>query len=372
MSYDTWSSCLFCRTRVLVCNEESLGEMQGSRAEQDEIARLRGELERKDAMLASFRPEAMAMLYAELEKNSAELEVAALQEELAAKELQRQEIAVQRQDSLSARPTQDVQVASQRQDSLMLPWLPQMPQPEYGSNQSARTHEDALFMLSETVSDSYGQDGARLGSLLRERGWLPHLMRVLEDSTATVTMRQHTLLVLSNLCCDAFDIASSLSKRLLLAYSFDGIIFEYLHAADELTLTYACALIQNLTNDTEWSARVFSRGAQRQLAKLCESPMERVVQYAAGALKNVSMNTAAALPTAALQAVTARTTEVPAPLRPSSPPSHTCRTLPASFVPPALCPLITPSTLHPPQHTFLATPSRWPFSTSSSAAPFAS
>lgn len=148
--------------------------------------------------------------------------------------------------------------------------------------------EVAVFTLSEMVSNSFDDDGARLGAIMREQNGLSQLTWLLADSTQPVDVHQQALLLLGNLCSDSVDRNSMLSKRYLLLSGVERVLFHFLKADDEFTLMFACGLVQNLCHDAEWSARAMAHGVDASLARLLAHEDDNVVKYAAGALKNIS------------------------------------------------------------------------------------
>ena len=142
---------------------------------------------------------------------------------------------------------------------------------------------------------------------------------LLADPSQPLEAHQQTLLLLGNLCSDAVDGASVLSKRVLLANGFEAIIFNYLSHRDEFALMFACGVVQNLTNDSEWSTRALHHGVEKQLSKLVTTHTdENVVRYAAGALKNMSVTSFTELSSEARHAIEERSHSVGATL------THAC------------------------------------------------
>lgn len=151
--------------------------------------------------------------------------------------------------------------------------------------------QDSLYTLSEMVSYAYGQDGARLGEIMRDHGGLMQLTKILSDRTQPLDIHQQVLLLLGNLCSDSVDSASMQSKRYLLRTGVEGALFECLQSDDPYVLMFTCGAVQNLCHDAEWSARAVAYGADRTLSELLAHGDEKVVKYAAGALKNIASTT---------------------------------------------------------------------------------
>lgn len=91
---------------------------------------------------------------------------------------------------------------------------------------------------------------------------------------------QQTLMLLGNLCSDAVDANSRITKRALLRAGADRTIFSQLALAekgDALTLMFCCGLIQNLSLDRSWAECVLQRGVDKLLDSLVHHPDENVV-----------------------------------------------------------------------------------------------
>ena len=146
---------------------------------------------------------------------------------------------------------------------------------------------EALDALSEMLSFAYGGDGAIIGEVMRRHGGLRVLVDHLEAG-APDDVCHVTLLLLGNLCSDAVDPNSRLSKRALLRSNADSVLFMQLASEDHIRLALACGVIQNLTLDASWAEMAMQRGADRMLGALLAHPNEQVVQYATGALSNIT------------------------------------------------------------------------------------
>ena len=151
--------------------------------------------------------------------------------------------------------------------------------------------EDALLTLSEMVSTSFDLEGNRLGATMRAQGGLTQLILLLTDVTQPLDVQQQALLLLGNLCSDSVDSASAFSKRVLLHNGAERVIFSFLRSEDAYILMFACGLIQNLCHDVGWSERAMAHNVNDQLLSLLVHEDANVVKYAAGALKNMTMNT---------------------------------------------------------------------------------
>ena len=107
------------------------------------------------------------------------------------------------------------------------------------------------MVLIEMVSESFGEDGRVLGDLLRGAGVPLPLTALLSDDDPAI--QNQALFVIGNLCSDAVDADSSLTKEALLNAGADLVLFGSLEATDEDTLELACASLQNLCHDARWA-----------------------------------------------------------------------------------------------------------------------
>ena len=180
----------------------------------------------------------------------------------------------------------------------------------YLASQTQEEQHDALFTVAEMVSYAYGDDGARIGEMMRSQGGLTQLTWILSDPQQPLDVQQQVLLLLGNLCSDSVDPASMLSKRYLLNMGVEGVLFSFLQSDDTPTLIFTCGAVQNLCHDTEWSARALGHGVDRQLTALLGHEDSNVVKYAAGALKNISSTTQTELASEQKGAIELRAREV--------------------------------------------------------------
>ena len=144
---------------------------------------------------------------------------------------------------------------------------------------------DALQDLSELIEDAYGDDGAATGRELRAQGGVNVLATLLMEPYPE--MQACVLQTLGNVCSDSVDPKSHETKSLLVAAGGDQVIFECLLSDDESVLFMACAVLQNLCNEPEWSQIVVQQRAYIGLEALLVHPEERVQRYSAGALRNL-------------------------------------------------------------------------------------
>ena len=74
------------------------------------------------------------------------------------------------------------------------------------------TREAAVEVLSEIVATAFGDDGARMGRVIRESGAIDDLRDLLSHEPT----REATLLVLGNIVSDSVDPGSAATKIALL------------------------------------------------------------------------------------------------------------------------------------------------------------
>ena len=139
------------------------------------------------------------------------------------------------------------------------------------------TCAEALEALSDMVGHAYGGDGLIIGEVMRQKGGLLALVDLL-TSGAPDDMCQQALLLLGNLCSDAVDAKSRLSKRALLQANAAAVIFLQLASQDEVTLTMACGAVQNLALDVAWAELAMKSAVDQLLGTLVAHPNELVVR----------------------------------------------------------------------------------------------
>ena len=144
---------------------------------------------------------------------------------------------------------------------------------------------DGLIELSEVIDGAFGEDAALLGEEVRELEGVMVLAWLINDPE--VEVQQQALLVLGNLCSDACDPNSYLTKQQLLLAGADRTITMVLQSEDANVLLYACGCIQNLCVDDEWAHALIENHVEVRLAQLLVHENYRIVSYAAGAIKNV-------------------------------------------------------------------------------------
>ena len=78
------------------------------------------------------------------------------------------------------------------------------------SSSDLETRLDAAEGLGEMCQDAYGADGAAFGAKMRELGGLKLLTSMLSEPA--LDMQAQVLLIIGNLCSDAVDYHSSMTK----------------------------------------------------------------------------------------------------------------------------------------------------------------
>ena len=109
-------------------------------------------------------------------------------------------------------------------------------------------------------------------------------------ATGSEQTKYGTLQLLVNLCSDAVDPASGLTKRSLLEHGAGPTVLAFTRSAGGDGQVLACAALQNLVSAPEWARLVVSTGHMTTLERLVqsdESDEAVLVRYAAGTLKNV-------------------------------------------------------------------------------------
>ena len=109
-------------------------------------------------------------------------------------------------------------------------------------------------------------------------------------ATGSEQTKYGALQLLVNLCSDAVDPASGLTKRSLLEHGAGPTVLAFTRSAGGDGQVLACAALQNLVSTPEWARLVVSTGHMTTLEQLVESDESDeavLVRYAAGTLKNV-------------------------------------------------------------------------------------
>lgn len=147
---------------------------------------------------------------------------------------------------------------------------------------------DAVEQIAEHIGEAFGAQGAALGSTLRDSGIVERLARLVGDPSQTI--KCHALLALGNLCSDAVDSHSSRTKALLLELGMDGALMDCVASTEPSVLLVACATLQNLCHNPAWAARVLADGVEKRMEALLTHEDPRIVRYASGALKNLTLS----------------------------------------------------------------------------------
>ena len=146
--------------------------------------------------------------------------------------------------------------------------------------------EENLDMLIDLVSQSFGEDGAALGDVVRRARGHVTLSWLLCDPEASV--RSRALFLLANLSSDTVDHLSILTKRQLLDCGCASRLLPCLSDDEDDVVAYACAALQNLASSDDWALVLqLHSGALSQISQHAVEHSSPMVQsYAAGALRN--------------------------------------------------------------------------------------
>ena len=140
---------------------------------------------------------------------------------------------------------------------------------------------DALEQLSDMVGAAFDEEGAAIGNTVRVCGGVSDLARMLSDPSPQV--QNEVLVMLGNLCSNAVDPNSQLTKNLLLQSGAAEPLVACLQSADAALLTCATGCLQNLCHDVAWSSLIVSLDAEQRLEELLRHHEPMVVRYASGA-----------------------------------------------------------------------------------------
>ena len=154
---------------------------------------------------------------------------------------------------------------------------------------SGSPHERAAasLFLAQQVETTSGTEAAALGDSLRVLGGVELLARLVSDSRAEV--RRAVLMILANLCSDAFDPASALTKCLA-RDCVEPVVGILRHDEDEVARLYALALLQNVCADSGAAERAVKAGVLPLLSALLEDGDDDslLCRYAVGCTQNIA------------------------------------------------------------------------------------
>ena len=150
---------------------------------------------------------------------------------------------------------------------------------------------DGLYELALLVDSAFGEQAALLGHAVREAGAIPVLGWLAVDANSSPDVQQQALLVLGNLCSDAADPNSHLSKAELLKAGGSGSMVLAIEQTDDASvLVYACGCLQNLCQDVNWAQALLVEDVHVRLTELLDHNDAKVRHYAAGTLRNVQLS----------------------------------------------------------------------------------
>ena len=111
----------------------------------------------------------------------------------------------------------------------------------YGVRRGADEEEKlaACMELAKYVNNAFGYEASKLGSHLRFTKGLAFILQLLYEGQAPI--QRIGLMVLSNLCSDAFDPLSNLTKKQVLNAQIFERIKDFVYSGDQVAQTYAVA-----------------------------------------------------------------------------------------------------------------------------------
>ena len=113
------------------------------------------------------------------------------------------------------------------------------------------TRKEALVWFCNLVSRSYGEDGEAVGDTVRAAGGIQTILWMLDDPSRDI--QQKVLYLCASLASDAVDLNSEETKEIMRESGAEYRLLPFLYAEDKGLLFYACATLQNLCKDPEWS-----------------------------------------------------------------------------------------------------------------------
>ena len=157
----------------------------------------------------------------------------------------------------------------------------------YGVRRGADEEEKlaACMELAKYVNNAFGYEASKLGSHLRFTKGLAFILQLLYEGQAPI--QRIGLMVLSNLCSDAFDPLSNLTKKQVLNAQIFERIKDFVYSGDQVAQTYAVACLQNLCKEIAFAKLLRSYELTEELERLVTvSPNPHLRKFAAGALFN--------------------------------------------------------------------------------------
>ena len=154
----------------------------------------------------------------------------------------------------------------------------------------------ALEELAELIDSAEGEWASALGSYARSAGIVADLIELLGDSDPEVCAL--TIRVLGNLCSDAVDPASTLTKEVVRKHNGFPRLLPHCYNPDLVALMYALGAIQNLCTCIEYAEMVTvpMRQRIREVAESAKAAFHEgmpqaglLSHYAEGILVNIDM-----------------------------------------------------------------------------------
>ena len=154
----------------------------------------------------------------------------------------------------------------------------------YGVRRGADEEEKlaACMELAKYVNNAFGYEASKLGSHLRFTKGLAFILQLLYEGQAPI--QRIGLMVLSNLCSDAFDPLSNLTKKQVLNAQIFERIKDFVYSGDQVAQTYAVAPAESLQGGRLRQA-VALLPLTEELELVTVSP-PHLRKFAAGALFN--------------------------------------------------------------------------------------
>ena len=115
----------------------------------------------------------------------------------------------------------------------------------------AETRLQGAMTLAQFVNNSYGIEAAMLGKHLRQQRAIAFVLQLLYEGE--VKLQRIGLMLVSNLCSDAFDPKSAETKRQVQHASVFERIKDFVYSPDTVAQVYALACLQNLSKDVAFA-----------------------------------------------------------------------------------------------------------------------
>jgi len=149
----------------------------------------------------------------------------------------------------------------------------------------AETRLQGAMTLAQFVNNSYGIEAAMLGKHLRQQRAIAFVLQLLYEGE--VKLQRIGLMLVSNLCSDAFDPKSAETKRQVQHASVFERIKDFVYSPDTVAQVYALACLQNLSKDVAFARLIRDYELVEELERLVqETENPNLKRFAAGTLYN--------------------------------------------------------------------------------------